>query len=80
MTVFEKIKAMDIGKMAEFIVRSHDYAGIMDQVCKYCIHCVEEDSTCRSHNLDFDCIAAMRILLRQEVKDDGTCENESPVE
>lgn len=80
MTRFEQIKAMDIGEMAEFIVRSHDGGKIMDQVCEYCIHRANDERVCKSTRLDFDCIAAMRILLRQEVKDDATCENESSVE
>lgn len=80
MTVFEKIKAMDIGEMAKFIVKSHDGGTIMDQACEYCIHRANDDQLCKSTRIDFDCIAAMRILLRQEVKDDATCETESPVE
>ena len=80
MTVFEKIKAMDIGEMAKFIVKTHDYAGIADQACAFCIHRANDEYLCKSTNLEPDCIAAMRILLRQEVKDDGTCESKSPVE
>ena len=80
MTVFEKIKAMDIGEMAKFIVKTHDYAGIMDQACAFCIHRANDELLCKSSHPEFDCIKAMRILLRQEVKDDATCENESPVE
>ena len=63
----DKIKGMNIEEMAEFIVKSHDYMGIMDQACRYCPHFVSEDCTCRSDNLASDCTKAMMILLEQEV-------------
>ena len=80
MTQFEKIKAMNIDDMASFIVKTHDFAGIMDQACRHCPHFVSEDFTCRSDDLEGDCTHAMRILLEQEVKDDATRENERSVE
>ena len=79
MNNFEKIKAMNIDDMASFIVKTHDYAGIMDQACNHCPHKVAEEFTCNSDNLECDCTKAIRILLEQEVSD-ATCENESPVE
>lgn len=79
MTHFEKIKAMDIDQMAEFIEDCGTYGGFTDMACRECIH-RRPDGRCAADDVRRGCKDATRILLEQEVTDDATRENESPVE
>lgn len=79
MTHFEKIKAMDIDQMAEFCTTINEFGGILDKACRKCSH-RRHDGRCVADDMRRGCKDATRILLEQEVTDDATRENESPVE
>lgn len=66
MTCFEKIKAMDVDELAEFIVSASEYGGLYDKVCQKCPY-DSFDGRCLSKNKNQDCKDAVKFLLEQEV-------------
>ena len=79
MNNFEKIKAMNIDEMAEFIDSCSNADGFTDHACRACpMH--GREGVCKSKDMRKDCTAAFKARLMQEVKDDGSRKNKNPVE
>lgn len=65
-TYFEKIKAMDVDEMAEFLANEKSYDEILKKSCDKCPY-QRYDGLCLSKNMDQDCKDAVKFLLEQEV-------------
>ena len=64
MTNYEKIKSMNVDKMAEFLENNFEMR------CELCPHNVVDDQGRCDLGFGFDCIAAIKAWLKAESEED----------